>query len=122
MDINENSYYSSSLGSAKLKEEEDELKVDRALEFSLICSSLPMKRKLLEIKVKMLDEVKTIEITNYDNIYAKAFQFCYDNRLGLQFVIPITCQIFKALEYINSVIFSEVDGDKMDNIREGNTN
>jgi hypothetical protein len=89
------------------------------LEFSIIHKTfLPIKKQLLVIKVRLDNEVKTIEISNYDSIYAKAFHFCYENSLSYQFITPIYYQVIKAMDYLSTLMNSEVDTEKMESIRE----
>jgi hypothetical protein len=95
-----------------------ENQIQKVSEFCYLSEAMPRKRNLLIIKVKFLTSEKTIEISNYDNIYAKAYQFCFENSLGFQFVLPICNQIVKALQCVNGVLDSQVDGEFMESIKD----
>jgi hypothetical protein len=89
--------------------------INKAIEYSYLS---PNKEILLLTKIKLSTGEKTIEIHKSDNIYTKAFNFCYQNNLNYNFILPIYSQIISALKQINDVLNSEIDSDLLENINQ----
>jgi hypothetical protein len=114
-----NRYYDYSFYNTQEVQNSKVLKVERTEEFSYTHNdSRQFLQPLLLIKFKLIDSEKSIEITRYDNIFTKAFQFCYENNLGYHCVTPITHRIILALSELNRVMDSEVDNDAIDRVKE----
>jgi hypothetical protein len=91
-----------------------DLQIERTQEFSFTHNN--PNRVILITKIKLVEGERFIEVGQFDNVFTKAFQFCYANNLDYRFVNPIGTQIIKAINEMNRILDSEIDYDDLKKI------